>query len=65
METRLGLRRAGAAKGTRRVEARRQARRTAARGRRSEVWRHALPLWGMPQWVLLFPGNRGLQRQAN
>jgi len=65
VETRLGLRRAGAAKGTRRVEARRQARRTAARGRRRAFWRHALPLWGMPQWGCLYPGNRGLQRQAN
>ena len=36
---------AGVAKGTRRGEARRQERRAAARGRRSAVWRHALPLW--------------------
>jgi len=28
------------------------------------VWHHVLPLWGMPQWVRLGPGKRGLQRQA-
>ena len=28
------------------------------------VWRHALPLWGMPQWVRLCPSKRGLQGQA-
>jgi len=28
------------------------------------VWRHALPLWGMPQYARLCTSKRGLQGQA-